>query len=350
MKQFPKIIFVAIAAMLVLWVLPWLLGLMSVSPSRTPFTLYSTVVGDFAMVRYDGKKTCYSDLAGNSYSEAQFDSILPLFYYRQLVADERFPDSLNGIAITPKMVQSETFFFRISPTTVNSVKLPLYQLMESMPSRVDLEMPSDVFRLGTGIEFVDMASNSINEAKSRRYAEMLTDKGFVFPAQVVAGNPTTKKEYDEGYLVTDSRGELFHLKQTVGRPYVRHIGKPADVCIEHIFVTEFSNRRSLAFIVDSNSRFWVLTSKSYEFMQVQIPPFNPCTMGMSLIANMFDWTVSIDDGKAERIFAIDANTLELVKQMEHSYGDSSWIRRNIPALEFTSYNEYSVFPRLKCGR
>ena len=38
-----------------------------------------------------------------------FDSILPMFYFRQLMSDERFPDTIQGIAVTPKMVQTENF-------------------------------------------------------------------------------------------------------------------------------------------------------------------------------------------------------------------------------------------------
>ena len=36
--------------------------------------------------------------------------------------------------------------------------------MESMSGRVDLKMPDDVFRITSkGIEFIDMASNSVKE-------------------------------------------------------------------------------------------------------------------------------------------------------------------------------------------
>lgn len=348
MKLFTKILFVSIAIVLAIWVLPWLYSLAFVNNSRHPFTLYSTVVNDFAMVDFDGNKAKYADLSGKSYTESQFDSILPLFYYRQLISDDCFPDSLKGIAITPKMVQTESFFFRSFPQTVNEVSIPLYQLMESMPTRVDLEMPTDVFRMGKTIEFVDMESNCVNAKKSAMYNDALSSHGFVFPAKIVAGNPTTKKEYDEGYIMVDSNNELFHVKQVVGRPFVRHIEKPAQFTADHIYITEFSNKRSLAFIVDVEQRFWVLTSKTYEFMQVEIPSFDPRTMEMSIIANLFDWTISIEDDEAERIYAIDANSLKLIKQMEYPSKPSTAqrVKRFIPTLEFTKYHEYSVFPHL----
>lgn len=51
----------------------------------------------------------------------------------------------------------------------------------------------------------------------------MTKKNFRFPAIEIVGNPTVKKEYDEGYLLLDADRRLFHLKQVKGRPYVRAI-------------------------------------------------------------------------------------------------------------------------------
>ena len=90
-------------------------------------------IGDFAqMGQEEGKGSVRRDLAGNIYSEAAFDSILPMFYFRQLMSDERFPDTIQGIAVTPKMVQTENFNFRSVPSDINAPSIGLYPLMESM--------------------------------------------------------------------------------------------------------------------------------------------------------------------------------------------------------------------------
>lgn len=68
-----------------------------------------------------------------------------------------------------------------------------------------------------------MENNTIDQEKSKVFTEVLKKKEFRFPAQYVAGNPSTRKEYDEGYLILDAEGKLFHMKQTQGRPYVRAI-------------------------------------------------------------------------------------------------------------------------------
>ena len=62
----------------------------------------------------------------------------------------------------------------------------------------------------------------------------MTKKDFRFPAIEIAGNPTVKKEYDEGYLLLDADRRLFHLKQVKGRPYVRAITLPEGLTLEHL--------------------------------------------------------------------------------------------------------------------
>ena len=126
MRRFSTILLYVTIAFLLLWQLPWCYNFFVVKPEKTPFTLYSFVIGDFAqMGQEEGKGSVRRDLAGNIYSEAAFDSILPMFYFRQLMSDERFPDTIKGIAVTPKMVQTENFNFRSVPSDINAPSIGL---------------------------------------------------------------------------------------------------------------------------------------------------------------------------------------------------------------------------------
>lgn len=219
MTRFAKTFFWFLVLVLIAWQLPWAVNYLTVKPANTPFTLYSEVLGDFALIRHRDKEIEYLDRAGNRYSRREFDSLLPLFYARQLVADGRFPDSIAGRAVTLREVQNASFFFRSSPKEVNRPESGIRFLLESSSGRVDLEMPSDAFRLtNRGIEFIDMASNRIDTAKSRRFTQTMLRKGVRFPVSEVSGNPTARKEYDEGYVLLDADRRLFHLKMVQGRP------------------------------------------------------------------------------------------------------------------------------------
>ena len=335
MRRFSTILLYVTIAFLLLWQLPWCYNFFVVKPEKTPFTLYSFVIGDFAqMGQEEGKGSVRRDLAGNIYSEAAFDSILPMFYFRQLMSDERFPDTIKGIAVTPKMVQTENFNFRSVPSDINAPSIGLYPLMESMSGRVDLKMPDDVFRITSkGIEFIDMASNSVKED---------TKKEFRFPATEIVGNPTVKKEYDEGYLLLDADRRLFHLKQVKGRPYVRAITLPEGLTLEHLYLTEFRNKKTLAFMTDVNNAFYVLQSRTYEVVKTGIPVFNPETDALTIIGNMFDWTVRVTTPTSDNYYALNADDYSLIKKLENASSTHS-----MPGITFTSYTDKYVIPRFE---
>ena len=138
MTRFSRIFFGLLVAVLLVWQLPWGVNYLTVKSEGTPFTLYSEVLGDFAMIRRGGKELEYLDRRGNRYGQRQFDSLLPLFYARQLVADGRFPDSIAGRAVSPREAQAATFVFRSTPQDVNTPVSGIRFLLESMSGRVDL--------------------------------------------------------------------------------------------------------------------------------------------------------------------------------------------------------------------
>ena len=151
MKLFSQLLLGLTIVCLLIWQLPWCYNFLTARSTKAPFTLYSSVIGDFAMMTPSGDKGMLrSDLSGRTYTQAQFDSILPMFYFRQLMSDERFPDTLNGVPVTPRMAQMENFNFRVVPSDINAPHIGLYPLLEGMSGRVDLQMPAAAYSKKTG--------------------------------------------------------------------------------------------------------------------------------------------------------------------------------------------------------
>lgn len=353
MIRLSKILLLGLVAVLLSWVLPWAYGLVSGGRSSTPFTMYSSVSGDFVWMESTERGPVRRDAAGRTFTDKQFDSLLPFFYYRQLVADGRFPDSVGGRAVTPRSAQNGNFMFRSSPRQVNATRAAIYPLLESMSGRVELESPEDVFRIDRrGITFIDCETNSVEEEKSRAFSETMRRKGFVFPARQIAGNPTVRKEYDEGFFITDSTGRLFHLKQTVGRPFVRSVELPAGIEPVHIFVTEFRGRQYFAFLVDAAGGFHVLTTDDYALHRVEVPPVDPTRQGIMIVGNPFDWTFEITDPDgAEHLYAIDGTTFGRLREMHYPAPEPTAVERAARylfpfRLSFTSRFDNEVRPRL----
>lgn len=343
---------ILLAALLLSWLLPWCWSFVTATPTWSPFTLYSCVTHSFAAIAFDEEGNIAGrDFKGNTYTEHQFDSILPMFYYRQLAAEGRFPTEIEGIRIDVQDAERSGFIFRTSPSEINRRMPGLYQLLESMPDRVDFKTPEDVFRItDEGIEFVDKTTNTLNVEKSRAFTKVFRDKGFVFPARAIAGNASTRKEYDNGYLLTDSDYRVYHLKQMRGRPFVRRTDVPDSLQIARIFVTEFSDRKLFGFLVDKDERFYALDTENYGLHEIPVGKFDPTKESMMIIGDLFYWTVDIQSLNAERLVAINARDYtrvdeyrpESVPQKEERYAACLFPFE----LSFTSPLDGYVQPRI----
>ena len=185
-----------------------------------------------------------------------------------------------------------------------------------------------------------MKTNTIDADKSQLFTEAMVKKGFKFPARRLAGNPTTRKEYDEGYLILDNEGKLFHLKQTKGRPYVRAISLPEGLNAKYLFITEFKDHKTLGFLTDMDNNFYVLNNKTYDVIKTGVPSFNPEEDALSIFGNMFDWTVCVKTADADKYYALDADDYSLIKSI--SFPRKS---NGMSGLHFTSSQDKYVKPR-----
>lgn len=353
MKKFSKTILSLIIIILIIWLVPWIYDFFTYKPQKSPFTLYSSVIDDFTYSYYEsGDGLIRVDSKGNQYTEKEFDQILPFFYVRQLLNDQRFPDSIAGILVSPREVQMQNFVFRNVPSKLQAPQIKLYYLLESMSGRVELQLPNDVFRITqSGIEFIDANTNEIDETKSLLFTKVMSDKGFVFPAKQVVGDPNTRKDYDEGYLIEDKDGKLYQLKMVKGRPFVRSIVLPDDLNIKYLFVTEFRGRKTLGFISDTNNKLYALMAGSYEVKQVDIPSFDPQKEVITIFGNLLDWTIQITSSEKETYYAINAEDLSLIRSFAHKPELMPFFERwrsiFMPVrLHFTSQYDKWVTPRI----
>lgn len=306
-----KAFVIVVAAGLLLWVLPWLYSLLLPTPRGDGFVYYSPYTEDF--IGRDGAG--FHDFEGVRYTDAEVDSLLPYFFYRQLIADGRMPDSLFGEAAEAKVLRRETFNFKTSPAQINKPRTPLYELLDSESGRVDLQLPTDVFRLtDSGLAFISAATNQVDEEKSAMFNSVLRAHGCVFPIRLIAGNPSVRKAYDNGYLLTDSEGKLYQLRMRKGSPAVRDIPLPEGMEVQALFVTEFDNRRHLGFVVSTDNQLFALDAATLALQRVGIPEYDPQTMPILIMGNMHDWTIRILTATDTRYYAVSNEDLSLLRE------------------------------------
>ncbi len=312
-----KYIIIALAVIVLTWLLPALYDLVFPRTDRMPFVVYSCLDSTFIRFENTGKQMRYVDFRGQEFTKAEADSLLPLFAFRQLVAEGRLPDSLYGIELTPKKIQQNAFHFKTSPKQLNKPAVGLYTMLESASGNVDLQLPTDVFRLtDEGLEFIDCETNKVNRAKSLSFSRELTKHGFMFPVQLIWGNGSTRKDYDNGFLLTDANNRLFQLKMVKGTPWVREIKANGQRTMANgkwiqLFTIEPANRALIGLVVDDAHLLYAVRSNG-ELAQIGVDEYDPQTMQISIVGDLLHWTITLYTATDSRYYAVDAQTFEQV--------------------------------------
>ena len=326
-----KAFVIIVAVVLLMWILPWLYSFLIPSPAGETFIYYTPYTQDFITRDADG----FCDFEGNHYTSSQADSLLPYFFYRQLIADQRMPDSLFGMAVDAKILRRETFTFKTSPAQINKPRTPLYELMDAQSGRVDLQLPNDVFRLtDDGLQFISAQTNTIDADKSQMFNSVLRAHGCQFPISLIAGNPSVRKSYDNGYLLADKVGQVFNLRMIKGSPSVRNIILPDSIQAQNLFVTEFDNYRHLGFLVSTTNQLYVIDANTLTLARIDIPEYNPQEMPILIMANIHDWTIRLLTAHDTRYYAVSNEDFSLLSA------------RVVPDPEPTGWQKayYYIFP------
>ena len=365
--QIFKYTIIALAVIVVAWLLPALYDLIFPRTDKMPFVVYSCLDSTFIRFESTGKQVRYVDFRGQEFTKSEADSLLPLFAFRQLVAEGRLPDSLFGIELTPKKIQQNAFHFKTSPKQLNKPAVGLYTMLESASGRVDLQLPPDVFRLTKdGLEFIDCETNQVNKAKSLSFSRELAKHGFAFPVQLIWGNGSTRKDYDNGFLLTDANNRLFQLKMVKGAPWVREISNQTSD-IRHqtfiqLFTIEPANRALVGLVVDDAHQLYAVRANGTLAQIGKINDqignaqmgnllYDPQTMQITIVGDLLHWTITLYTENDSRYYAVDSQTFEQVAceivpdpELPLSQRIKRWI---LPVrLHFTSWQTQLIRPSI----
>ncbi len=316
MKTFSKIVLYVVTVAVLAWFLPWIYALAFPAPSGEPFCSFSPVNNRWVVSRsVPGEKPVImvfdsihagGETSGRVISRAERDSLVPQLFYKELLAHDRLPDSIAGKAVSAHELRTHELMMNTSPRDIVKRQPGVWMMMESMPERVELSDADQVFRFtDSGIEFVDMATNSVNPSRSKRFTETMVKRGFAFPARDLSANVTSRKQYDEGYLMIDSNGKLFHVKQQAGRPYVASIPMPEGAEASKAFITEEMNRNVLGFVTDTDNNIYLIERDGYAVMPLPVGKVDPRKENILAMGNLFNTTLRFSGNGTSRWRAVE---------------------------------------------
>lgn len=352
MRKISTVILFLTAICALAWFLPFIYSVASPSPSSEPFLSFSPIADKWIITQKDSTdKVVYLDEEGNKYSQNQRDELLPQLYYRDLMARGVMPDTIQGIAVDVPALRHAEMMLNSNPRDINKVLPDIYLIMESMPERVDLEDPKEAFRADGKIEFLNLKDNSINNRRSRLFTETFAARGFEYPVKWANAQITARKNYDEGYLMIDNAGQLFHLKQQAGRPYLAKINT-GDIKARYAFILENMNRTELGIVVSEDNDLYLLRNNgAYSLEHFPVGKVDPAKDRLMIWGNLFNRLVRVsspEDGV--RWYALDSRTNDLIG--EKTYPAEKTLSARISeyifpfALTFTSNSDSYGKPRI----
>lgn len=361
MKRTHYILFFLLSTAVLSWALPWLYSLCFSEHDREPFVSYSPLRDRFIVTDFNaGGKFDEPDIfevdpvtlqPGLHYNMDQRDSLLPEIFVGQLSAKGALPDSIKGVEITMRDIRMNSWIFTSSPKDLNRAVPTVYPIMESMPARFKFEDPEVVLTMPGHVEIIDIESNSIDETKTRRFAKMFADKGFSFPAKEATGNITTRKAYDNGYLIIDNDNKLYHLKMQASRPSMALIKLSDTIVPRHVFVLENADRAHYGLISDeAHDLYTVNHDDTYSISRLSGIKFDPEKDRLTIIKNLFSWCIKIKSGSKSTWVALDPDNYSVlaVYNFTAPISLSSTIEKWIFPfkISFTTPDDKYVYPRI----
>lgn len=360
MKRTYKTLIALTAALVLASALPWLCSLCFPDEGRDPFVSWSPVSDSFILsynVDDSGDPLIYQyttadGLSDRTYTTEERDSLCPEIYTNQLMQRRAMPEVIKGREITVPDLRRNRWVFSSSPRDLNRSIPRVYPLMESMPLRFDLEDPKEAFiPTADGIEIITIATNSVNPTKTARFNSKLKERGFTFPVRYGMANITARKAYDNGYLLIDDLGQVFHMKMQAGRPSVAHVDMPDGEEATYVWVMENMDRLQVGLIATASGKLLAINPEDYSTTPLPLDSFNPNADKLLIVRNLFSWVVKSSNDSVSTWTALDPETFEAFDTYtEHHAVESrqeilQWI---FPfTISWTSPTDQWVYPRVK---
>jgi len=303
--------------------------------TRSPIVYYSPTIKDFAYFRHYESGTQFRDGKGNNYKRKGYEKLLPFLYYRDLDKWGVMPDTIQGLPVDITYIRHNSQRIRMRVYEMDRPQIKLYPLFESKSDYTTLSYPRELFRIKDRIEFVTASTNKINKTMSEKFNKALTEKGFEFPASIIAGNPTTRKPFDEGYFIVDARGQVFHLKKVHNSPQCVKTPIDKDLRIRKILIRESVRREVYGLIITHSNEVYMISYDNYKLIKIPLEHYNPDKMDLSFYADPIYRTFKYDNG---------VNFYHKVFDSTYSFVDSLTISLT-PEEEKTSFKiKQAIFP------
>jgi len=293
----------------------------------------------------------YGNDKGEKLSLKEYEKALPFIYWRNLDIQKKLPIVVDGISYDKKTIKKARQSFKFSYNNVNENinQVSLYPLFNPSSKKGIIYFPNLMFNLDKDFSIYDSEDNTKNLKLSKKYTLALKNKGFTFPAKIIAGKTTNMKPLDEGYFVLDNKDKLFHFKRYDDELFIKNIAYDSKIKIKQIKISESRKKEFYGLIIDESNKAYVLMYKNYNLIKLPLKYYDSNTMKLEIYANAINKLIRYKDEKYVYAVAFDKNfsyldefkvNIPQVSSLYQTFFDYAYTF-NIKKNPHKSYEEYS---------
>ena len=314
---------------------------------NTPYVLinYSEVSDHFIISGLD-ERGDYRDENGNKYTQKEIEKLLPTAAMAQLMKSGEFPDSIKGIAVTPKLLYANSYQHYVS-LAKRDRDYNMYPLTSGSSDFVGFTYTGDMLRVnGNGIEFFDVAENTVRKEKSNLFDTELRSLGYLPPAKGLYGVSGASKQRDDGLFFTDQNNRLFQVRYYDNTPICNEVELPKGFILRRM-ECQNSHPTTLAYLFGDKDVYILTVDK--KLINLNIEEFDyKTTTSFDAMGNLFYHLISINSEGFQKMYVYNIKDFSPVTSYGVSvdkYGDtmSGIVEQYIFPFVTTTYSYITGF-------
>ncbi len=278
------------------------------------YIFYSNIVKDFVYQKnYGGHQFEYGIKDKRTFSQEEYESYLPFVYWRDFDIQKKLPVIIDKQEFDKKSIKNARLGFSYHPKMLTPLEVKLYPFLNPDKEKGMIVFPEEAYTITkSGAVVYDFDHKKVDFLSDELSVE-LTKNGFNYPALHIWGKATNMKPYDKGYLIMDSKKQLFNLYRANDTIVVKKIEYPKGIDLAYVKISENKQKQLSGYAIDSKSNFYLL-SWDFGFIKLDLDQFNYKSMKLKLISNPLNYLIRYDDG--ENYYAtvfVKGNDLQLKK-------------------------------------
>lgn len=268
--------------------------------SLATYVFYSAKQKKFIYKQHFGNHNfLYKDSLNNTFSKDEYEASLPFLFWRNLDIQKKLPIVIDDIEYDKKTIKKARQSFRLNykNLAINKKQIELYPLFNPSSKKGVISFPDVMFTLKNSFKIYDSENNSVNEELSKKYTKILEEKGFSYPAQIIAGKTTNIKPLDEGYFVLDKKEKLFHIKMYDDVLYTNTIAYDKSIKIKDIKISESRKKEFYGVLLDQNNSLYIISYDKYKLIKLPLKHYHAPTMQVEIYADALNKLIRYQDEK-----------------------------------------------------